>query len=203
MSDTSRGIDVEKLISYSDDLVKFLKKEKDINFLNHCVEGSNALRSRCLSDHAAVDTSLQGYHKKIDMCKQKIEAAKAEVASDVEIHLLQKELDDEIRREALLREDLRYVYSVTSQIKDLEEQRSFIEERRQVLKKLEQNEMKTQKTLSMYASVTNIIPDFNEQSRITGHIVDKDKKVVEKFELRSQEMSDFDTCNAIWKMIVR
>ncbi|KAF5817406.1 hypothetical protein HanXRQr2_Chr02g0052631 [Helianthus annuus] len=62
--------------------------------------------------------------------------------------------------------------------------------------------MKTQKTLSMYASVTNIIPDFNEQSRITGHIVDKDKKVVEKFELSSQEMSDFDTCNAIWKMIV-
>ncbi|KAM0001273.1 hypothetical protein Hdeb2414_s0383g00881801 [Helianthus debilis subsp. tardiflorus] len=200
MGDTSRRIDVEKLISYSDDLVKCLKNEKDINFLNLCVERSNALRSRCLSDHAGVDTSLQGYHKKIDMCKQKIEAAKAEVASDVEIHLLQKELDDELRREALLREDLR---AVTSQIKDLEEQRSFIEERRQVLKKLEQNEMKTQKTLSMYASVTNIIPDFNEQSRITGHIVDKDKKVVEKFELGSQEMSDFDTCNAIWKMIVR
>ncbi|MFS8002331.1 hypothetical protein Hanom_Chr13g01200851 [Helianthus anomalus] len=61
--------------------------------------------------------------------------------------------------------------------------------------------MKTQKKLSMYASVTKIIPDLNEQSKIYGHIVDKEKLVVEKFEFSSREASDFDTCNAIWKMI--
>ncbi|KAJ0475633.1 hypothetical protein HanRHA438_Chr13g0581861 [Helianthus annuus] len=191
-------IDVEKLISYSDDLVQFLKNEKDINSLKHCVEQSDTLHSRCRSDHTGLHTSLQGYHKQIDACKQKIEAAKAEVASDVEIHLLQKELDEEIQKETLLREDLRVV---TGQIKDLEEQRSFIEERRQALKKLEHDEMKTQKKLSMYASVTKIIPDLNEQSKIYGHIVDKEKLVVEKFEFSSREVSDFDTCNAIWKMI--
>lgn len=94
----------------------------------------------------------------------------------------------------------------------------------------------------MYASVTKIIPDLNDQFKISGGIlllyfillvivfstlfqqlidshlvyyfsicnslilpiaaiVDKEKKTVEKFGLSSQEMSDFDTCNAVWKMI--
>ncbi|KAI3745470.1 hypothetical protein L1987_58584 [Smallanthus sonchifolius] len=104
MADISRKIDVEKLISYSDDLVQFLKNEKDINYLKHCVEHSDGLRSRCRSDHAGVQTSLEGYYKKIDVCKEKTEVANAEVVSDAEI---QKELDEEIQREAMLREDLR------------------------------------------------------------------------------------------------
>ncbi|KAL8223049.1 hypothetical protein R6Q57_020448 [Mikania cordata] len=191
----ARKIDVQKLISYSDDLVQFLKTEKDINCLNHCIERSDGIRSRCRSDHAALQTSVQGYHKNIEMCKEKSQVAEAEVASDVEIHMLQKELDDEIQREALLVKDLR---AIASQIKNLDEQRSFIEERGQFLKKLEQDEMKTVMKLSMYASITNIIPDLNEHSKISGHIVDKEKQVVEKFEFNSQEMSDFDTCNAIW-----
>lgn len=122
----------------------------------------------------------------------------AEVASDAEIHLLQKELDEEIQRETLLQEELR---SITNEIKDLEDQRSVIEERRQVLKKLKQEELKAQMKLTMYASVTTIIPDLNDQSKIiSGQMVDKEK-VVEKFELNTLEMSDFDTCNTIWKMI--
>ncbi|KAI3811852.1 hypothetical protein L1987_21584 [Smallanthus sonchifolius] len=148
----ARKVDAEKLISYSDDLVQFLKNEKDINFLKHCVKQSDGLRSRCLSDHAGVQTSLQ---------------------------------------------------AITAQIKDLEEQTSFIEERSQFLNKLQQDEMKAMMKLSMHASVTNIIPDLNEQSKISGHIVDKEKKGVEKFEFNSQERSDFDTCNAIWKKIIR
>lgn len=199
MAEISRKIDVEKLMSYSDDLVQLLKNEKDINDLKHCVEISDALRSRCHSDYAAVQSSLEDYQKKIDVCKQKTEAAKAEIASDAEINLLQKELDDDLQREALLQEELR---AITNDIKDLEEQRSLIEERGQVLKKLKQDELKAQMKISMFASVTKIIPDLNDQSKmISGNIVDKEKKVVEKFELNSQEMSDFDTCNTIWKMI--
>ncbi|KAK1426941.1 hypothetical protein QVD17_15622 [Tagetes erecta] len=90
--------------------------------------------------------------------------------------------------------------------------------------------MKTRMEISMYTSVTNIIPDLNEQAKISGcilshvysyfyssifllsaifnfttnpitDIVDKEKKAVEKFELNYKETSEFDTCNAIWKMI--
>lgn len=47
------------------------------------------------------------YHKKIDVCKQKIEEAKSEVVADEEIDLLQKELEEELQRESFLKEELR------------------------------------------------------------------------------------------------
>ncbi|PWA96357.1 hypothetical protein CTI12_AA039470 [Artemisia annua] len=146
----------------------------------------------------ANNATQENYQEKINLCKQKTEACKAQVASDAEIHSLQKELDEELHKESLLQEELR---AITNQINNLEEQRSSIEERRQVPKKLEQDEKKTQMKLSMYASVTKIIPDLNDQFKISGAIVDKEKKTVEKFELSLQEMSDFDACNAVWKMI--
>nr|XP_043613377.1 kinetochore protein SPC24 homolog [Erigeron canadensis] len=184
---------------YSDELVKIISDpQKDIDSLNYCLNTSRSLRSTSRSDLAALHSSLQDYQKKIDLCKQKTEDAKAEVALDAEIDMLQKELDEELHRATLLQEELR---AITDQIKDLDEQQSSIEDRKQVLEKLEQDEMKSQMKLSMYASVTSIIPDLNGQSKISGYIVDKQKKVVEKFELDSQEMNDFDTCNAIWKMI--
>ncbi|KAL4588294.1 hypothetical protein LXL04_001177 [Taraxacum kok-saghyz] len=121
MSEISRKIDVQKLISYSDDLVQYLKNEKDINDLKHCVEKSDALRSRCRSDHAAVQSSLE---------------------------------------------------AITNEIKDLEEQRSLIEERRKVLMILKQDELNAQLKLSMFACVTKIIPDLNDQSKmISGSIL--------------------------------
>lgn len=41
------------------------------------------------------------------MCKQRTDAAKSEVADDTELDLLQKELEEELQRESLLREELR------------------------------------------------------------------------------------------------
>ncbi|CAA0843366.1 Unknown protein [Striga hermonthica] len=75
------------------------------------------------------------------------------------------------------------------------------EEEIQTIEKLEQDELRAQMKLSMYASVTNIIPYFNNLSKICGYIVARDKKVVEKFEFDQSEITSFDTCNDIWKML--
>ncbi|KAM7463930.1 hypothetical protein LguiA_032051 [Lonicera macranthoides] len=103
----STKIEVDKLISFSDDLVEFLKSETDVNNLEHCLEQSKALQSQCDADHNDVQRSLREYHKKIDVCKQKIEEAKSEVVADEEIDLLQKELEEELQRESFLKEELR------------------------------------------------------------------------------------------------
>ncbi|KAL5740412.1 hypothetical protein ACOSQ2_029592 [Xanthoceras sorbifolium] len=88
-----------------------------------------------------------------------------------------------------------------NEINDLELKRISIEERKRALKKSEKDELRAEKTLSMYASVTNIIPDLNEQSKISGYMVDRDKKVVEKLEYDPAKMTAFDTCQSIWKAI--
>ncbi|TQD77823.1 hypothetical protein C1H46_036653 [Malus baccata] len=53
----------------------------------------------------------------------------------------------------------------------------------------------------MYASVTNIIPNLEDQSRDMGYIVDSNKKIVQKFEFDPTKTTAFQTCDSVWKMI--
>lgn len=191
-------IDVEKLISYSDDLVEVLKDKRDTNSLTQCFQHFNDLRSHCDSDSKEVHRLLQEYEEKIEACKKKTEQAKSEVADGAEMEYLQKQLQEELEKERGLKEELRVI---SNEINELDHQRVSIEERKQMLRKFEQDKIKEQRRLSMYASITNIIPDVEDQSRISGHKVDRDKKVVEKFEFDPAKMTAFDACNSIWKMI--
>ncbi|CAL5420378.1 unnamed protein product [Camellia sinensis] len=198
MGDLSRKTDVKSVIAYSDDLVGFLSDEKDVNNLTQHLEQSKVLQSQCDTDYNDVLSLLQDYQKRIDVSKKKSNEARSEAASDAEMDLLQQELEEEFQRERLLQEELRVI---TNEISDLENQRASVEERREILRKLEQDEMRAQMKLSMYASVTNIIPNLHENSKISGHIVKRDRKAVEKFEFDPSEATAFDTCNNIWNMI--
>ncbi|KAF5750789.1 hypothetical protein HS088_TW03G01129 [Tripterygium wilfordii] len=198
MGDLSRKIDVDKLISYSDDLVAVLKDERDMKTLTQCLEQSKSLQSSFFADFNEIQSSIEDYQRKIDACKEKTEKAKSEVAADSDFDLLQKELEEELQKERELMEELRVI---SNEINDLEHQRVSFEERKQNIKKLEQDELRAQRKLSMYASVTNTIPNLNDDSKISGHIVDRDKRVVEKFEFDPTKMSGFDTCQTIWKVI--
>ncbi|KAG9155905.1 hypothetical protein Leryth_004148 [Lithospermum erythrorhizon] len=191
-------LDINQLLACSSDLVELLSDKKDIISLKHHLDQSFVLSSQCHADFQHAKCALQDYQKKIDMCKQKIAEAKYEEATDAELDLLQKELDDELKREGLLRDELR---ATTNVIDNLESQRVSIEERWLTLKKLEKADKRAEMKLSMYASVTRIIPNLEDKSIISGHIVEKNKKVVEKFEFESSKMTDYNTCNNIWKMI--
>ncbi|GMP93272.1 hypothetical protein CsSME_00043178 [Camellia sinensis var. sinensis] len=190
MGDLSRKIDVTTVIAVSDDFVGVLRDEKDVNNLTQHLEQSKALQSQCDADYNDVLSLLQDYQKRIDVSKKKSDEARSEAASDAEMDLLQQELEEEFQREL-----------ITNEISDLENQRASVEERREILRKLEQDEMRAQMKLSMYASVTNIIPNLHENSKISGYIVKRDRKAVEKFEFDPSEAIAFDTCNNIWNMI--
>ncbi|KAK9920363.1 hypothetical protein M0R45_028918 [Rubus argutus] len=197
MADASGTIDIQKLISYSDDLVDVLKDKRDFNHLTHCLQHSVALRSSSDADFAQAQNLLRDYEKKVDACKKKTEEAKSEVVADVELDLLQRELDEGIDQEHLLMEDT----DINSEIDDLEHQRVAALEKKKMLKKQKQDEFRAQRKLSMYASVTNIIPNLDDQSRILGYIVDRDTKAVQNFEIDAEKMTAYETCDSIWKMI--
>ncbi|CAK7343788.1 unnamed protein product [Dovyalis caffra] len=192
MGDFSVRIDVEKLISFSDDLVAILKDQRDINNLTHCLEQSKSLKSSSDAEFNDTKTLIEGadYEKKVEACKKKTEKAKSEVVSDAEMKTLQQELEAELEKEP-----------VNNEISDLERKRISFDEQKQTVKKHEKDELRAQRMLSMYASVTNLIPELDDHSKISGHIVDRDKRAFEKFEFDPTEMSPFDTCQSIWKMI--
>ncbi|KAI3994324.1 hypothetical protein MKX01_012581 [Papaver californicum] len=95
------------------------------------------------------------------------------------------------------------IYTVLSdKINDLEHQRVSIEEREQNLKKVDKDEIREQRKLSMYASVTNIIPNMDTGTKISGHIVEREKRTVEMFEFETtNSSSSIEICNNLWNMI--
>ncbi|KAL1543608.1 hypothetical protein AAHA92_20558 [Salvia divinorum] len=190
MGEVSTTMKMEDLMNYSNNLIEVLKEEKDIANLRHFLRQASALQSQCDKDFNDVQKSIEDYEQKIHTCKQKAAAAESESAADAKLDSLQKELEEEQNLELIVNE-----------IDDLEHKRETVEEQRQTIKKLDQDQVRAQMKLSMYASVTNTIPYLGNPSRISGHIVERDRKVVEKFEFDPSTATTFDTCNSIWKMI--
>ncbi|KAL2330690.1 hypothetical protein Fmac_018271 [Flemingia macrophylla] len=203
MAEPRRKLEVEKLISYSDDLVKVLQDPRDLDNLYLCLQQTLSLSSTCHSDLNDVRSLLQDYQKRMDACKQKIEEARSETAADSALDLLQRELEEELEKERSLKEEFR---SMRDEFNDLEQQWISVQEQKKTLHQIEKNKLRTQMVLSMYASVTNIVPNLDEQSKISGcillmNIVEKDKDAVEKFEYDTSKMSALDICNELWKII--
>ncbi|OUZ99158.1 hypothetical protein BVC80_9077g100 [Macleaya cordata] len=107
MGDTAIKIDDSKLISYCDDLVGVLSNKKDINNLMQSLEGVKLLQSFGEVDSSEVQNSLEVYQKKINNCQQRINVAKSEVVDDSDLDSLQKELEEELKMETSLQEELR------------------------------------------------------------------------------------------------
>ncbi|XP_042049004.1 kinetochore protein SPC24 homolog [Salvia splendens] len=198
MGEVSTTMKMEDLMNYSNNLIEVLKEEKDVANLRQFLRQTSALQSQCDKDFNEVQKFIEDYEQKIHTCKQKAAAAAAESIADAELDSLQKELEEEQNLERQLREELR---EIVNEIDDLEHKRETVEEQRQTIKKLDQDQVRDQMKLSMYASVTNTIPYLDNPSRISGHIVERDRKVVEKFEFDPSTATTFDTCNSIWKMI--
>ncbi|CAL0302611.1 unnamed protein product [Lupinus luteus] len=194
----SNNIDVDKLISYSDDLVKVLRDQRDFNNITHTLQRSVSLSSTCHSDFNNLHSLLQDYEEKINACKQKTEEARHETTSDAEVDLLERELEEELEKERILKEELRLI---SNEFNDLEQQWVSVQEQKKTSLKIEKDRQRAQMMLSMYASVTNIVPNFDDQSKISGYIVEKDKKAVEKFEYDSLKVPTLDVCNDIWSKI--
>ncbi|KAF2288489.1 hypothetical protein GH714_007889 [Hevea brasiliensis] len=133
MGDFSGKIDVEKVISYGNDLVALLKEKRDINILTQWLDKSKSLRSSCDVEFNEARTLLEDYQRKIDECKQKTEKAKLEVPAESELDCLQKELEAEQEKEL-----------INNDINDLELLRISVEEQKQAQKKLEQEELRAQ-----------------------------------------------------------
>uniref|UniRef100_A0A0D9W5I0 Uncharacterized protein n=1 Tax=Leersia perrieri TaxID=77586 RepID=A0A0D9W5I0_9ORYZ len=96
--------------------------------------------------------------------------------------------------------DLEVQMKVSDELDNLDSQRDSIEQRKDAVRKKEKEMMKAQNMLSMCVSVTNIMPDFEDKDKISGYIVDKNMKKLERFEFE-KTTPPADICNKLWKMV--
>ncbi|XP_058739765.1 kinetochore protein SPC24 homolog [Vicia villosa] len=198
--DFSKNMDTNQLISLAKDVVRVLEDptDRDFNVFSECLQRTFPISSTCNSDLNEVASSFKDYQNKVDSHKQKIEDVRSETVADAELELLQSELDEELEKQRLLKEEFR---AISNEFNDLEKQQISIKEQKKKLLKLEQERQRERMLLSMYASVTDIVPNLDDESKISGFIVEKEKKAVEKFEYDTSQMTILDVCNDIWKII--
>ncbi|KAH0934039.1 hypothetical protein HID58_011156 [Brassica napus] len=185
------NFDIQALMSYGDDLINLLNAKNRFDVVSQSFDHSEALHE----DLNQIQESIKDCKKKLEACKKKTDEAYSDVsARDDEIELLADEL------------------------KDLKAQWASIDEKRQSLKRKDRDDLRAEKKLSMYACVTKVIPeaDVNDPFKISACIlfafhnlfasrcsldmVDGEKRV-EKFQLETNEISAYESCNSIWSII--
>ncbi|XP_013724052.2 kinetochore protein SPC24 homolog [Brassica napus] len=199
MGNLSESFDIEDLMSYGDDLISLLNAKNGFEVVSQSFEDLKALRFVCDEDFNQTQRSIQDCKMKLVACKKKTEEAYSDVScGDDDVERLQKELDEEMEIECKLKDELRVV---AEELKDLNAQWMSVDEQRQSVKRKERDDLRAEKMLSMYASVTKVIPEVEDPSKISGYMVDREKKVIEKFQFETNKMTAYETCNSIWSII--
>ncbi|CAI9090854.1 OLC1v1025722C1 [Oldenlandia corymbosa var. corymbosa] len=106
MGDAAR-IEVEKLISFGNDLNNLLERNEDINDLKQCLHQFQALQSQCDADFEQVECSVQEYQKKLDLSRKRTAEAKLELDVYEDTESEAKELEEASQIERMLKEELR------------------------------------------------------------------------------------------------
>ncbi|KAF0890265.1 hypothetical protein E2562_002679 [Oryza meyeriana var. granulata] len=96
--------------------------------------------------------------------------------------------------------DLEVQLKVRDELDSLDSQSASIEQRKDAVRKKEKDMMKAQNMLSMCVSVTNIMPNFEDKDKVSGYIVDKNMKKLQRFEFE-KTTPPVDICNKLWKMV--
>ncbi|CAN6248800.1 unnamed protein product [Urochloa humidicola] len=195
--DAGTRLEVEEVLSFAKDLMGVLRVSNDRDANAQTGDGARMLLSACRSDSDDLEREMKEYNEKIQSCKEKIDKAKAETITDDELNALQKTMEEKLEEEKQLRQELRVL---REELDNLDRQRASIEERKDAVKKRKKDLQKAERMLSMCVSVTNIMPNFEDQDKISGYIVDRSGKKLEKFEFE-RTTPPVEICDKLWKKI--
>ncbi|CAN6454732.1 unnamed protein product [Victoria cruziana] len=194
MADQTRNLGINNVISLADDLIGILKSQRDVEALAHIFDSVAELQFSCGRDDSESLTCMEDVKQRIETCRQKIADQKETIEKD-EVQHFQSELQCEIQKEQELRQELR---KIMEQMDDLET--VYIEERKKHLMCVKNEGSRAQSEISLYASVTKVIPAMADKSGISGYIVDRGKGKVGKFSFDPVKASAFEICNSLWRM---
>ncbi|KAL6650782.1 hypothetical protein ACP70R_009707 [Stipagrostis hirtigluma subsp. patula] len=189
-----RWKEAENVLSLTGELPGVLRRGEDGEREAQARAGAGMMRSTGLSDTADLERQLKEYLEKIDSCKEQIQKVKAETITDDDLNAHQNELDEKLQEEQQL--------PARDEADNLVRQRASIKERNDAIRKKQRDKQKAEHMLSMLVGVTKIMPNLEDKDKISGWIVDKSGKKIEKFEY-DKTTPQFDVCNELWKKICK
>jgi len=194
---TVQNINTDEVLSLTDDLIRVIDSAKDGTALTETQEEVSRFQSAVDEDWSQVQILLKEIQENVLACERKVKAAEEEGVDDEKLEAVRRELKEELQNEQILNRELR---KIEDEMNRLEVQRVNIENHKKVLKDAITEDIRARSTISLYASITKIIPDLNEKERVKGYIVDRDRSKMERFEFDQTTMSNAEICNRLWNM---
>ncbi|XP_057855327.2 kinetochore protein SPC24 homolog isoform X1 [Cryptomeria japonica] len=196
--DAVQSLDIEGILSLADDLCQVLDTATDFSVLAEVQQEISGLKSVVEEDSSEVQTILKDIQGKVLVHERKVEVAEKEAVADEKLQALRTELEKEQQYEHQYMHELRVI---EDEMDRLELERSRIESRKEAVNKAKKEEIRAQNELSLYASISRIIPDLSAADKYMGHIVDREKQKIEKFEFDRTKMSSVEICNRLWEIV--
>jgi len=161
-------------------------------FESNVLQKVDDMRSWCDAYLNDLRATLHKLLQQEEQKRQEVLAAQVNGKSE-ELELTQQMLSELLCQEDEVRLAIR---SVIEDLDALSEQERSVKAQ---LAALTTEETRLKNELSLFSTITNIIPDLSEKQKFVGHLLVKDD--ISKISLDPAEMSPFQISKAVWDML--
>ncbi|XP_073389590.1 kinetochore protein SPC24 homolog [Physcomitrium patens] len=188
--------EAEEVIGVMKSLSSIVNTDEDFNTIQQVVQNLESLVNNCLLQQKQVQSCIQGLREKVKAKEQRILNAQKLNLKDEELEELRNNLAEARIEEEKARATAR---SMEEHLDGLAEQLQSVEAQKQTLAALASEETQLKNELSLFSTISGIIPDLAKANVFAGTLLDNED--VREFTLDYSDMSPYQQSKTIWDMI--
>lgn len=188
--------EAEEVIGVMESLSTVINTDDEFHAIQQIAQNLRSLVNMCQINQKEVQDCVQGLREKVKAKEQRILNAQKSNLKDEELEALRNNLAQARIEEEKARATAR---SLEEHLDGLAEQLQSVEAQKQTLVSLAAEEVQLKNELSLFSTISSIIPDLSQTQVFAGTLLDKED--VKEFTLDSSDMSAFQQSKTIWDMI--
>lgn len=186
----------EEVIAIMESLSTMINTDDEFHAIQQLAQNLRSLVHMCQLNQKELQACLQGSRDKVKAKEQAILNAqklnwKDEALEELKNNLAQARIEEEKARAT--------ARSVEEHLDALAEQLQSVEAQKQTLVSLAAEEVRLKNELSLFSTISSIIPDLSQTHVFAGTLLDKED--VKEFTLGYADMSAYQQSKTIWDMM--
>lgn len=188
--------EAEEVIAVVESLSALINTDGEYHAVQQIAQTLRSLVDMCHVNQREIQECVQGLQEKVKAKEERILNAQKSNLKDEELEEVKSNLAQARIEEEKARATAR---SMEEHLDGLAEQLQSVEAQKQTLMSLAAEEVQLTNELSLFSTISSIIPDLSQTHVFAGTLLDKDD--VEEFILDCSKMSAFQQSKTVWDMI--
>ncbi|KAG0629020.1 hypothetical protein M758_1G070900 [Ceratodon purpureus] len=186
----------EETIAAMESLSSIITTDEEYVLIQQVAQNLRSLVNLCHVQQKEVKACIQGLREKVKAKEQSVLNAQKSNLKDEELEMLRNNLAEARIEEEKAQATAR---SLEEHLDGLEEQLQSVEAQKQTLASLASEEIQLKNEMSLFSTISGIIPDLSKKHVFAGTLLDKED--VTKFTIDCSDMSAYQQSKTIWDMI--